>query len=64
MPAFVLPQLLLCGLFVAARQMAALLRWLSDVLPMTYAYDALASRRRPGSSPRHVPREMWRWWWL
>jgi ABC-2 type transport system permease protein len=42
MPAFVLPQILLCGLFVARDQMAGWLRAISDVLPLTYAYDALA----------------------
>jgi ABC-2 type transport system permease protein len=42
MPAVVLPQILLCGLFVARDQMATWLRVISDVLPLTYAYDALA----------------------
>jgi ABC-2 type transport system permease protein len=42
LPAVVFPQLLLCGLFVARAQMAAWLRAVSDVLPLTYAYDALA----------------------
>ena len=42
MPAFILPQLLLCGLFVARDQMAGWLDTLSGALPMTYAYDALA----------------------
>ena len=42
MPAFVLPQLLLCGLLVPTEQMATLLYWVSFALPMTYAYDALA----------------------
>jgi ABC-2 type transport system permease protein len=42
MPAFLLPQLLLCGLIASRDSMAKLLRWASDVLPMTYAYDALA----------------------
>jgi ABC-2 type transport system permease protein len=41
MPAFVLPQLLLCGLFVARDQMAPALEAVSWALPMTYAYDAL-----------------------
>lgn len=41
MPAFLLPQLLLCGLIAGRDGMAWPLRWLSDVLPMTYAYDAL-----------------------
>jgi ABC-2 type transport system permease protein len=42
MPALIFPQLLLCGLFVARAEMAPLLRALSWVLPLTYAYDALA----------------------
>ena len=42
MPAVVLPQLLLCGLLVPTDQMAMLLYWVSYLLPMTYAYDALA----------------------
>ena len=42
MPAFVLPQILLCGLFVARDQMATWLRVISAVFPLTYAYDALA----------------------
>ena len=42
MPAFVLPQILLCGLFVGRGSMATWLRWISDAMPLTYAYDALA----------------------
>ncbi len=42
MPAFVLPQLLLCGLFVARSEMADWLRVVSALLPLTYSYDALA----------------------
>jgi ABC-2 type transport system permease protein len=41
LPAFILPQLLLCGLFVARDQMSGLLEAISWALPMTYAYDAL-----------------------
>jgi ABC-2 type transport system permease protein len=41
MPAFVLPQLLLCGLFVPRSGMAEPLEAVSAVLPFTYAYDAL-----------------------
>ena len=47
MPAFVLPQLLLCGLFVDRDDMAGLLHAASWALPFTYAYDALAGRRTP-----------------
>ena len=39
MPAFVLPQLLLSGLFGPRDDMAAPLRLASDVLPLTYAVD-------------------------
>ena len=42
MPAFILPQILLCGLLVPRGQMAEWLRWVSAVMPFTYAYDALA----------------------
>lgn len=42
MPAFILPQILLCGLLVPRERMAPLLDWISWGLPMTYAYDALA----------------------
>jgi ABC-2 type transport system permease protein len=42
MPAVVLPQLLLCGLFAPRAQMAGVLRVISDALPLTYAFDALA----------------------
>ncbi|MFJ8363684.1 ABC transporter permease [Streptomyces sp. NPDC093984] len=41
MPAVVFPQLLLCGLFVPRAHMAQPLRWASDVLPLSYAVDAL-----------------------
>ena len=41
MPAFVLPQALLCGLVVARADMTPVLRWLSDVLPLSYAVDAM-----------------------
>jgi ABC-2 type transport system permease protein len=42
MPAIVLPQVLLCGLFVARADMATWLQVISAVFPLTYAYDALA----------------------
>jgi ABC-2 type transport system permease protein len=41
MPAFVLPQLLLCGLFVSRDQMADALDVAASALPLTYAYDSL-----------------------
>jgi len=42
MPAVVFPQILLCGLFANRGDMATWLRWVSDAMPLTYAYDALA----------------------
>ena len=42
LPAVVFPQLLLSGLLVARGDMAAWLRAISDALPLSYAYDALA----------------------
>jgi ABC-2 type transport system permease protein len=41
LPAVVLPQVLLCGLFAARSTMAAPLRWLSDAFPLTYAVDGM-----------------------
>ncbi len=41
MPAFVLPQILLCGLFVSRDRMAEWLQWVSATLPLTYSFDAL-----------------------
>ncbi|WP_329102379.1 ABC transporter permease [Micromonospora sp. NBC_01699] len=41
MPVVVLPQLLLCGLFVARGQMSGWLQAISDALPLSYAVEAL-----------------------
>jgi len=41
LPVVVVPQLLLCGLFVPREQMAGWLQVISDVMPLTYAVDAL-----------------------
>jgi ABC-2 type transport system permease protein len=41
MPLVVLPQFFLCGLLVPREQMAGWLQAVSDVLPLTYAVDAL-----------------------
>ncbi len=42
MPALVFPQLLLCGLLVPRAHMLTALRWLSAVLPLTWAYDGMS----------------------
>ncbi|HEX4774734.1 MAG TPA: ABC transporter permease [Candidatus Saccharimonadales bacterium] len=41
MPAFLFPQLLTCGLFVPRDQMARVLQWFADVMPLTYSVDAM-----------------------
>jgi ABC-2 type transport system permease protein len=41
MPAVVIPQILLCGLFVARDEMPAVLGFISDLLPLSYAVDAM-----------------------
>ena len=41
MPVVVLPQLLVCGLFQPRSDMAIVLRWAADVLPVPYAVEAL-----------------------
>lgn len=41
LPAVVLPQLLLCGLFADREEMAAPLRGLSDAFPLTYAVQGM-----------------------
>ena len=41
MPVIVLPQVFLCGLLVPREQMAGWLQAISDVLPLTYAVEAL-----------------------
>jgi ABC-2 type transport system permease protein len=41
MPAFVLPQILLCGLLVPRERMADALEWASYALPLTWAFEGL-----------------------
>jgi ABC-2 type transport system permease protein len=41
LPAFIFPQLLVCGLFVARNEMAKPLQWFADVMPLSYSVDAM-----------------------
>jgi ABC-2 type transport system permease protein len=41
MPAVVIPQILLCGLFIPRDQLPQALEWISNVLPLSYAVDAM-----------------------
>lgn len=45
LPAIVLPQFLLCGLLTPRDHMHDLLRWLSNVMPMSYAVEGLTRVR-------------------
>jgi ABC transporter DrrB family efflux protein len=45
MPAAVVPQILLGGLLIPRDQMATLLHWVSNALPLSYALDALGAAR-------------------
>ena len=58
LPAFVLPQLLLCGLFAARATMAAPLRWLSDIFPLTYAVDGMQELTRSADVTGHFVRDL------
>jgi ABC-2 type transport system permease protein len=56
MPVVVLPQILLCGLFVPRDQMADWLQKISNVLPLSYAVEAL---QQVGAYPEPT---MTMWW--
>lgn len=50
MPAFVVPQILLCGLFVPRIALPDVLEAISDVLPLSYATDAMQHLTRSTST--------------
>ncbi len=52
MPVVAIPQILLCGLFVARDQMAGWLHAVSDALPLTYAVEALQEVGAHADRPR------------
>lgn len=56
LPVVVVPQILLCGLFVPRGQMAGWLEGIGDALPLTYAVDALV---QVGA---HVAATTTMWW--
>jgi ABC-2 type transport system permease protein len=55
MPALVIPQLLLCGLLVPRELLPGVLSTVSDVLPLSYAVDAMQHLTRSSSTG-----EVWR----
>lgn len=58
MPLLVVPQILLCGLLVARDTLPDVLRWLSDVLPLSYATDAFTHLAFASSFDGELAREL------
>jgi ABC-2 type transport system permease protein len=58
LPVVVLPQLLLCGLFVPRDDMSGWLQRLGDVLPLTYAVEALREVGANGSPTATLWRDL------
>ncbi|MCW2864021.1 MAG: antibiotic transporter permease [Actinoallomurus sp.] len=58
MPAFALPQLLLAGLFVPREQMSTALRWAADVMPLSYAVEAMQELTRHGGVTDTLARDV------
>jgi ABC-2 type transport system permease protein len=58
MPAVVIPQLLLCGLFLPREAMPRMLEAISDVLPLSYAVDAMRTITTDAAGTSDVVRDM------
>jgi ABC-2 type transport system permease protein len=58
LPVVVLPQALLCGLFVARGHMARALQYASDVLPLSYAVDAMTRVTRSSTFTVEIARDL------
>jgi ABC-2 type transport system permease protein len=54
MPAVVLPQFLLCGLLVPRDQMNDVLHAISDLLPLSYAVDAMTKVTTSATAPSDI----------
>ena len=70
MPLLVIPQILLCGLFVPRVALPGVLEAISDVLPLSYAVDAMKDadpartqhRARSGTTSRSSSASRWSPW--
>lgn len=58
MPVVVIPQILLCGLFVARDQMNSVLEAVSNVLPLSYAVDGLQQVAANGDPTSQLVRDL------
>jgi ABC-2 type transport system permease protein len=58
MPLLAAPQILVCGLFTPRSHMATLLIWFSDVMPLSYAVDAMETVARSTDVTRDLIRDI------
>ncbi len=58
LPAFILPQFLLCGLLTPRDNLPAVLHGVSDVLPLSYAVDAMTAITRTSSGTGDAGRDL------
>ncbi|UCM87817.1 ABC transporter permease [Streptomyces marincola] len=58
MPAVIIPQILLCGLFAPRASMQPVLENLSDILPMSYSVDAMTGVLNGTGVPDHFTRDV------
>lgn len=58
LPAVVIPQLFLCGLFVPRSQLDSVLNAVSDVLPLSYAVDAMNQAMQRGGLTGQIGRDL------
>lgn len=59
MPVVVIPQILLCGLFVARDQMNSVLEIISNIMPLSYAVDGLAEVALHGDPSSTLAFDLW-----
>lgn len=59
MPAFILPQLLLCGLLVPLNKMPDALETIARALPMTYAVEAIQNVARESDISDQTYHDLW-----
>jgi ABC-2 type transport system permease protein len=58
LPAFILPQFLLCGLLISRDRLPDVLHAISDVLPLSYAVDAMRTLTTDASGGGDVVKDV------
>jgi ABC-2 type transport system permease protein len=59
MPAFIAPQILMCGLFVPRDSMHDVLYWISDLMPLTYAVEAIKVVATSSTWTTELTNDLW-----